>query len=192
FFPGINNSPSIAFYDGTNYTTPGTGGMGASGSVFCMANYNSSLFIGGGFNTAGPLFIQNFARWSGNPTGGWDKMPQGVGGPVRALEGTSSGLNIGGDFITWQAANGPALRTVSTDGVSYFADTNIAGGGPPAGTNGSVYAVGNYIHTQNFLTHNDYIVGGTFTQVGGGVSASNIAELTSAGGWGAMGSGADN
>ena len=36
FYPGIGGSPSIAYYNGSSYSTLGTGGMGSSGSVFCM------------------------------------------------------------------------------------------------------------------------------------------------------------
>ena len=184
-FPGINNSPNIAFYSPqSGYTTPGSGGgTGMNGSVFTMTSYNSSLVIGGAFSSAGGVFVQNLARWSGNPADGWSALRPGASGPVLALLPTGSGLYAGGDFQYVIDSTTTARNIVSTNGVGLGPVTHLLTA--PNGTNGPVRALAFF--STNPLLPSRLIAGGVFTQAGG-LNATNIAQFD-LGGWSPLGSG---
>jgi hypothetical protein len=197
-YPGINNSPSIAYYNGTSYSTPGTGGIGGNGSVFTLTPYNSSLIVGGAFTSAGGVFTQNLARWSGSPSTttsaqrGWSPLFPSPSAPVRAL--LPAGGNffyVGGDFLFQIDSGDLGPHLFETDGTTSEVVTDCLGCGHVTGTSGSVSALGNLIvGSSPFITTNYLIMGGLFTQAGG-VPASNIARFSGTGGYAAMGTGTD-
>jgi hypothetical protein len=92
-FSGINGSPNLAKYNGTTYTTLGTGGT--SGVVNALAVDGATLFIGGDFTTAGGVSATRVARWNG---AAWSAVPGGADGAVNAMAAQHGELNIGGDF----------------------------------------------------------------------------------------------
>ncbi len=196
FYPGIGGSPSIAYYNGSTYSTLGTGGMGPSGSVFCMTNYNSSLIVGGGFLTAGGTSVQNLARWSGSQStatvaqSGWSVLAPAPSAPVRALLPSGGGMFVGGDFNYKVNGSDLAPHLASTDGTTSDVVTDCLGCGHVTGTNGSIRALGSYV-TGTIFQVNHLIMGGTFTQAGG-FNANNVAQFsTNGGGYAAMGTGTD-
>jgi trimeric autotransporter adhesin len=182
-FPGINNSPNIAYFNGTSYSTPGTAGTGNNGSVFALKKYNGSMIVGGAFGSAGGVSVQNLARWSGNPVGGWTDLRPGPSAPVRCLLPTSAGVYAGGDFefVLDGFTTAHHIVGVSSTGLGPVTNSQTA----PNGANGPVYALGYY--TTSIAQPSRLIAGGSFTQAGG-LSANNIAQFDLSG-WAAMGPG---
>jgi hypothetical protein len=94
-FPGLAGSPNIAQYNGSFYTTLGTGGT--NGSVVSLRSTGSRLYIGGEFNTAGGVSVNGIAYFDGtwHPVEGGVQVP-----PVMALTSANDEVHAGGVFQT--------------------------------------------------------------------------------------------
>lgn len=180
-YPGINNSPSLATWDGSAYATPGTGGLGTSGSGFTMSVYNDWLVLGGAFGSAGGLFNQHIARWNNTE---WSGLTPSLSGPVNALANIGGALRAGGDFqFQIDSSTRANYVTGTVDGVNFGQIATL----PNAvnGTNGPVRAIGTFGTSP--LVPATLVLGGLFSQAGGS-PVSNITGFTLSG-WNAYAGG---
>ncbi len=138
-------------------------GGGTTGSVYSLAIYNGNLYAGGMMTTAGPLPINNIARWNNIS---WSTIDSGIWGEngyasVNALTVYNNELYAGGFFDT---VNSRAMNCIAKwNGVIW----SSAGSGINVG--GSVDVMGVY--------NNSLYAGGGFDSAGG-VYAKNIAVWT--------------
>ena len=112
----------IAVWDGSNWSTLGSGINATSASVYAIAfGSGSTVYIGGNFTWAGGITVNGVAEWNGNS---WSSLGSGLGGSFGgvcyALAVAPNGsLYVGGSF---QAAGGNPANTVARwDGSNWFA-----------------------------------------------------------------------
>lgn len=94
----------LAKWDGNSWSEVGGGvnhGPTSPGEVHALFAYDDGtgldLYVGGSFNNAGSLLVDNVARWDGTS---WSALAGGVTwGPVRAFEEYQSLLYVGGAFF---------------------------------------------------------------------------------------------
>ncbi len=91
-FPGINNSPNLAQYDGSTYSTFGTGGTDAA--VRALRSAGTRLYVGGDFFTAGGVTAKRLAYWDGT----WHELRGGADNSVYALMWYHDEVHLGGTF----------------------------------------------------------------------------------------------
>jgi hypothetical protein len=131
---GGSNVNYIAQWDGTNWSSPGSGvssGRFNDTSVTALAVSGSDLYVGGTFITAGDIAATNIAKWDGSS---WSALGSGTGGPVVALAVSGSTLYAGGDFIT---AGG------KLSAYAAYADMASLGGTPGIITNNPAFGFTN-------------------------------------------------
>ncbi len=79
---------NIAKWDGTTWSTLGTGVTGNSGIydgwVFTIEDFNNELFVGGNFDSAGGVLCSQVAKWNGN---NWAALGNGLTGMNGGLAG---------------------------------------------------------------------------------------------------------
>jgi hypothetical protein len=92
-FPGINSSPNIAFYNGSSYSTPGTGG--ADQPIYNLGVSSNTLVVGGSFSSVGGAPAAHIARWDGSH---WAGIRGGTDDAVYALQSFNGELHVGGQF----------------------------------------------------------------------------------------------
>jgi len=78
---------SIAYWDGTNF---GTYGTGVDGEIVALAIYQGDLIAGGMFSSAGGISANNIARWNGTQwlplgNGVYDVVPGSVDGVTEMV-----------------------------------------------------------------------------------------------------------
>ena len=122
---GLPNTRGIAAWDGTQWSSVGSGLQG--GTVHVLKKHKNDLYIGGGFNSAGGLSGLNcMARWDGT---NWHNVGSGVLGDfrqVRAMAIFNDDLILAGYFI--KAGGKPAYNIAGWDGTQYFdLDTGVLG-----------------------------------------------------------------
>jgi hypothetical protein len=178
---------NIAKWDPISNTWSALGG-GASGgggsSVNALAcDSNGNLYVGGTFTSVGTgLSANNIAKWN---LSNWSALGGGASRTVRALAFDSNGnLYVGGSFTTVTNSDGTGVS------ASCIAKWNInstwsalGGGASGAGASSSVNALA-------CDSSGNLYVGGTFTSVGTGLSANNIAKWNLSN-WSALGGGAN-
>lgn len=148
-------------------------GSGLSSAVRAVAvnSLTNEVFVGGDF-----VFEENVgqkashvARWNG---GQWERLGEGVNGPVHALLIHSSDLYAGGTFDV--AGFSPANNMAKWDGGQWSA--------LGAGMNGTVRALA--------WSGTDLCAGGDFTSAGGTANVNRIAKWNGTA-WSALGAGMD-
>jgi len=184
---GLAAASRIARWDGSTWSSLGTGITGANSVVLALAVApNGDLYAGGRFTQAGGVAANNVAKWNGTA---WSALGtnanNGVSNEVDALAVTSNGdVYVGGGF---QVAGGTTL----TGGISV---RNIAKWDGTAwsalGTAGNEGA-GGQVLALAVGTNGDIYVGGLFTFVAQSISANSIAKWNGAA-WSALGVGANN
>ncbi len=147
------------------FAPAGVGGTGTT-TVLAVALLGSDLYIGGNFDTAGGVVVNNIARWNGTY---WSSMGSGTDDAVNALAVSGNDLYVGGAFDT--AGEVTATNVARWDGSSWSA--------VGSGTNSSVFALA--------VSGGELYVGGTFT-LAGGVTVNRVAKWNGAN-WSAFGSG---
>jgi trimeric autotransporter adhesin len=181
-FLNVGNKPAahIARWDGVTWKTLSTG---ISGSVYALAVYDDgdgpALYAGGLFIQAGGQSANRIARWNGLA---WSALGSGTSGAVTSLaahdDGSGLALYAGGLFNT--AGGNACSRIARWNGTQWSA--------LDGGVSDIVYSLA--VHTAEGDA--DLYAGGQFTQADG-KSAAHIARWEGpAGGWVALGGGADN
>lgn len=180
---------NVARWDGTAWSALGTGISGGSNTrveAFAVFDDGSgpALYVGGWFNSAGGVPVQNIARWDGST---WSALP-GLGTATTTLggapmvncltvhdDGTGPALYVGGSF---NQAGGAA--------ANYVARFN--------GSSWSPLGVGLDASVQSLVAFDDgsgpaLYAGGGFQQAGG-ATASHIARWNGAA-WSPLSGGLD-
>ncbi len=113
-YSGINGNPNIARYNGSVYSTLGTGGT--NDAVRSLAVNGTKLYIGGDFTLAGGVSAARIARWSS--ASGWESVRTGSGNSVRALASIQNEVHAGASY------NGitrlPVWNRYTTNGVPWI------------------------------------------------------------------------
>jgi len=128
------------------------------------------LYVGGTFETAGPIVAANIARWNGTS---WSEVGSGLDGSVQALAVYDGDLYAGGDFVN---AGALAVQHLARWDGSAWSDV---GGGMGGSDWPSVLALTVY--------EGDLVAGGWFESAGG-VPAAYIARWDGTA-WSALGGG---
>jgi hypothetical protein len=121
------NAPRVAKWNGTSWSSLGTGISELGSWVYTLTSYNDgsgpALYVGGNFMIAGGVASPNLSRWDGTS---WSEVgPRGTGtnGSVLALttfdDGSGLSLYSGGDFNTTGGISTPNLGV--WDGTSWSA-----------------------------------------------------------------------
>jgi len=118
---------SIAKWDGTSWSSVGggvggyiSGGDTITPEISCMAVYNGSLYVAGGFYTAGGIVTNNIASWNGTA---WSAVGTGIGDQgqngIDCLTSSNGLLYAGGAFF--DASGLSALNIASWNGTTWAA-----------------------------------------------------------------------
>jgi hypothetical protein len=95
-------------------------GDGVAGNVLALAEFDSTLYVGGLFFDAGGVVVNHVARWDGKS---FSSLGDGLGTFVEALavfdDGTGEALYAAGSFST--AGGVPANRVARWDGATWSA-----------------------------------------------------------------------
>ncbi len=89
-YPGIASSPNVAKYNGTSYSTLGTGGTDSP--VYSLGVFNNTLYVGGNFGHAGGIVCSGLASWNGVS---WSAVNLNEGTPLIALSAFGNELEVG-------------------------------------------------------------------------------------------------
>jgi hypothetical protein len=153
---------------------------GVSGEVKVLAVSGEDVYVGGDFQRAGDLQVNNIARWNTRlhrwyPLGEGGSFNLGVTGEVLAITVAGDQIYVGGQFTHagGVASENIAVYTPSANRWAAF------GGG----------AGGNYI-SSILLKGSDVYVGGSFTVIGTSLLANNIARWDGTQ-WNRVGTGVD-
>jgi Rax2 C-terminal beta propeller domain/Secretion system C-terminal sorting domain len=164
---GGNPANYIAKWDGTNWTTLGSGtNNGTDGEVHALALFGTDLYVGGEFTHAGGNAANYVAKWSGTA---WSALGSGVDDNVYAIAAGTSVIFFGGAFAN--AGGSSANNIASWNGSSWSA--------LGTGVDAEVYALAANADT--------VYVGGAFSNAGGN-PASHIAKWDGTN-WSAFGGG---
>jgi len=132
---GATDSASLAMFNGTTWSSMGTGWNGTTrGSVWGLASHNGLLYIGGGLNNAatiGGVSWGGGATWNGTT---WTPMGTGVQGTfspfIAALEvyndGTGTKIYAAGRFDS--AGNAPSTQSIARWNPNTLAWESIGSG----------------------------------------------------------------
>jgi hypothetical protein len=151
-----------------------------SGEVKVLAVSGEDVYVGGDFQRAGDLEVNNIARWNTRlhrwyPLGEGTSFNLGVTGEVLAITVSGDQIYVGGQFTH---AGGVASENIAVYTPSANRWASFAGG-----------AGGDYI-SSILVKGNDLYVGGSFTVIGGSLLANNIARWDGTK-WNRVGTGAD-
>jgi hypothetical protein len=122
---GNNRANALATWDPTSGWR--TLGNGAIGIVYALAISGSDVYIGGSFDTAGGVPVNNIAHWN-SKTGAWDDMAGGVLGctaqffcvtSVLAIAVNGSNVFVGGNFTAVGGQSSSALARYNTQTNSW-------------------------------------------------------------------------
>jgi hypothetical protein len=178
WLPGIGNmSSSLSLgdqlRDGNDNWWGGFGdpssSPGTNGTVFAVASYQGRLVVGGGFSTAGGIYVSNVAMWDG---AAWVGLGNGLNSTVYALGVYGDRLIAAGDFT--QSGTTTVSRIAQWDGVTW----SPLG----AGMDGTVRSL--------CLYGGELVAGGDFLQAGG-LQANRIARWNGSS-WGIFSVGVNN
>lgn len=160
---------SIARWDGTNWTSVGSG---IPGVIFALGSDGTNVYAGGRFDSAGGISSTNIAKWDGTK---WSGLGLGIVpilegginvGTVDSLLVDGSNVYVGGRFR--RAGNVAATNIARWDGANWHAMGNglrfFNGSGSENGSVRTLAIVGRQL-----------FAGGEFRLAGNGVSATNVA-----------------
>jgi hypothetical protein len=143
-------------------------GINCSAYVWTLPKDSNKLYLGGNFDFAGGILVNNLASW--DSINGYLSMGSGTNGTVYALQTASGSVYIGGSF---------------TNPENYLARWY----------NGVWYAVGNGLNSTvrdiAWYSYLGNLVGGSFTNAGGNASADHVATLSGTS-WAPLGDGLDD
>lgn len=164
---GGSSANYIAKWDGTAWSTVGTGMNGAVYSLAVAAD--GTIYASGAFTTAGGVSATRIAKWNGSA---WSALGSGLGAAANSMVFSTDGsLYCGGAFTT--AGGSSANYIAKWDGSSW----STLG----TGMNSTIYSL-------VFDAAGNLFAGGAFTTAGG-TTVNYIAKWNGSA-WSAIGSGA--
>jgi glucose/arabinose dehydrogenase len=161
---GNKPAPRIAVWDGSSWSTLGSGTSGFVQALYIDSNF---IYAGGNFAIAGDKTVNRIARWN-RSSNNWNALDYGVSGNVNSLEYSNNFLYVGGTFET--ASN----QEDRNEKVNFVARWNDTEGWQALGPNKDV-GVTNSVNALCFdSTGNKLFTGGNFTKAGN-TDTNNIA-----------------
>lgn len=117
-YPGISGSPNLARYNGSSYSTLGTGGTNAA--VRALRSSGARLYAGGDFTQAGGAVARHAAVWDGTS---WSEVGGGTDAAVLALAAFNGEVHAGGLFtdIREETIHSPHWARYLETGVLWIA-----------------------------------------------------------------------
>lgn len=170
---GDQDADYFAVWNGTQWNSMISGGMGLSDAVYAIAVSGNDVYVGGSFADAGGNPDADYiARWDGTQ---WHSLGEGFGGGnVYAIAVLGTDVYVGGGF-TFAAGNPNINYIAKWDGISW----SPLG----SGLNGQVNTIA--------VSGTDILVGGFFFNAGGDANADRIARWNGSA-WLSLGSGLNN
>lgn len=164
----------IAKWNGTTWSSVGTGITGTGASINSMAVYNNELYVSGAFTTAGGVTVSNIAKWNGTT---WSAVGSGISGlsflGIRAMTVYNNELYVGGTFTT---AGGATVNNIAKWNGTSWSQT------------GSGVISGPFLGIMSMTVYNNELIVAGGISFAGGVNVSNIAKWNGTT-WSALGSG---
>lgn len=151
-FLSFNGTPvnNIAVWDGSTWSTLGSGLGGAGSWVNCLAAMpNGNLVAGGAFTNSGATTTPYVARWNGTT---WVSMAGGMDNQVNAMAVSKTTGELYATGVFTNAGGTPANRVARWTGSGWAA----LGSG-----------IGNIGWAITSRPNGDIVVGGSFTTAGG-------------------------
>ncbi|MFA6261124.1 MAG: T9SS type A sorting domain-containing protein [Bacteroidia bacterium] len=149
----VDYMKNVARWNGSKWEDV-SGGITGNSGVNAMLVYHDTLFVAGGFTTAGASTAFNIARWDGTT---WRAAGAGLNYEVICLEVHNDILYAGGVFT--KSGTDEILNIARWDGTAWQPVST--------GINGPVYALQSYA--------GKLVAGGLFTKAGGN-TCSNLAS----------------
>jgi hypothetical protein len=117
FFSSFPGSPNLVKFDGTSFSTLGTGG--ANSYVRALYSDGTRLYAGGEFTRIGGVDVSRAAFWDGT----WQALPGSPSLPVKAIFGHRGEVHFGGIFddIESGATPSPGWARFTASGRPRFA-----------------------------------------------------------------------
>ena len=164
---------NVAKWNGTAWSSLGTGVSGVNGIVYALAVANNGdVYAGGLFTQAGGTAATNVARWNGTA---WSPLGPGTGNYVVSLAVAGNGDVYAGGYFT-QAGGAAANAVARWNGTAWS----------PLGM-GVSWGNSNGVHALAVAGNGDVYAGGLFPQAGG-AAANNIAKWNGTA-WSPLGTG---
>ena len=191
FYTAVGNitpTNSIGAWNGSKWSAIGSGvrANGYPGTVNAMAVYNGELYVGGSFDSAGGIPVNNIAKWNGTS---WSDVGGGINKLITASAGYSisamaiynGALYVGGFF---DSAGGKVAHNIAEwNGSAWL----TLGNGIHNGTLTISSEEGDYWVSALCVYNKNLYVGGMFDSAGT-VPAKNIAVWNGSV-WSALGNG---
>ena len=161
---GGNSASRIATWNGSNWSTLGSGTSGFVQAILVTLDY---IYVGGNFSLAGAETVNRIARWN-RSTSVWESLNNGLSGSVNSLAYDNTYLYVGGSFET--ASDNTDVNEIMNN-VARYSD---AAGWEALGKNTTV-GVETSINTLTLSSDNSSLfAGGNFSEAGE-LDAENIA-----------------
>ncbi len=116
-FPGLAGSPNIVQWDGSTYSTLGTGG--ADGYIRGMHSTGTRLYVGGTFANLGGVVANHMGYWDGS----WHEVHGGADNLVNTITHHDNIVDVGGYFTNMDNGsfiNTPTWASFDETGVPQF------------------------------------------------------------------------
>lgn len=152
---GGNTAPRIAVYDGSNWSTLGSG---TSGFVQSIVTSDTAVYLGGNFAIAGTKTVNRVVKWNRNNST-WNKLGDGVSGNVNDMFLQGEYLYVAGSF---EVVKPNVTTNVRANNIARWSESNeweTLGKNGVVGTSGIINSISLYKNDQ-------LLAGGNFNEVG--------------------------
>ena len=161
---GGNGASRIASWNGSNWSTLGSGTSGFVQAILVRPDY---IYAGGNFSVAGNAPANRIARWNRN-TSAWETLDFGLSGNVNTMTHDGNFLYVGGSFET---ASDEANINKIVNNVARWSEN---GGWEALGPNTNV-GINSVTNALAFTNDNSQLLTAGSFNTAGAIAADNIA-----------------